>query len=166
MIPKILKNFNLFVDGTHYAGLVDELSLPKLALKTEEHRAGGMDIPIDFDMGMEKLDCDFTLCEYRPEVLAQLGIYNNPIIPLNFKGALNDETGVIPVEVEIRGTWRDMEMGSWKAGDKATLKVSITGRYYKLTIDGNDVVEIDSENLLRSIGGTDQLAEVRTAIGL
>ena len=36
MLPRILKNFNLFVDGRGYAGRVDEITLPKLTIKTEE----------------------------------------------------------------------------------------------------------------------------------
>ena len=39
-LPRVLKNMNLFVDGRGYAGRVDEIQLPKLTLKTEEHRAG------------------------------------------------------------------------------------------------------------------------------
>lgn len=49
MLQKILKNFNAFVDGRGYAGRIDEISLPKLSIKTEEHRAGGMDIPVAID---------------------------------------------------------------------------------------------------------------------
>ncbi|WP_410541965.1 phage major tail tube protein [Wolbachia endosymbiont (group A) of Portevinia maculata] len=64
MLPKILKNFNVFVDGRGYAGKIDEITLPKLTIKTEEYRAGGMDIPINIDMGMEKLEADFTFAEY------------------------------------------------------------------------------------------------------
>jgi P2 family phage contractile tail tube protein len=30
------------------AGRINEISLPKLSVKTEEHRAGGMDIPVAF----------------------------------------------------------------------------------------------------------------------
>ena len=32
IIPKILKNFNLFIDGRGYAGRVEEVTLPKLNL--------------------------------------------------------------------------------------------------------------------------------------
>lgn len=35
MLPKILKNFNVFVDGRGYAGKIDEVTLPKLTIKTE-----------------------------------------------------------------------------------------------------------------------------------
>ena len=54
--PRVLKNMNLFVDGRGYAGRVDEIELPKLTLKTEEHRAGGMDVPVLIDLGMDKME--------------------------------------------------------------------------------------------------------------
>ena len=61
MIPKILKNFNLFIDGRGYVGKCEEVNPPKLSIKSEEYKAGGMDAPIAIDMGMEKLEASFTL---------------------------------------------------------------------------------------------------------
>jgi len=56
MLPQILKNFNVFANGVSYAGRAEEVSLPKLTVKTEEFRGGGMDAPVELDMGMEKMD--------------------------------------------------------------------------------------------------------------
>jgi P2 family phage contractile tail tube protein len=68
----ILRNFNLFVDGTNYAGQIEEINLPKPTVKTEEHRVGGMDAPIALDMGMEALKADFTLTGFDPRRPARL----------------------------------------------------------------------------------------------
>nr|BFE89957.1 hypothetical protein GCM10020185_04930 [Pseudomonas brassicacearum subsp. brassicacearum] len=54
MIPETLANLNLFADGVSFQGDVPSLTLPKLTLKMEEHRGGGMDAPVELDMGMEK----------------------------------------------------------------------------------------------------------------
>ena len=40
MIPQILTNTNLFVDGVSFAGDVPSLTLPALKVKTQEYRAG------------------------------------------------------------------------------------------------------------------------------
>ena len=64
-LPRVLKNMNLFVDGRGYAGRIDEIQLPKLTLKTEEHRAGGMDLPVEIDLGMEKLEAELTIADGR-----------------------------------------------------------------------------------------------------
>ncbi|WP_243260345.1 phage major tail tube protein, partial [Pseudomonas aeruginosa] len=52
MIPQTLTNTNLFIDGVSFAGDVPSLTLPKLAVKTEQYRAGGMDAPVSIDMGL------------------------------------------------------------------------------------------------------------------
>lgn len=166
MIPKILKNFNLFVDGRGYAGRVDEVTVPKLGLKTEEHRAGGMDTPIELELGMNKLECDFTLSEYDPEILKMFGLSNWAQVGLSMRGALDGEAGVTPVTVTLRGAWRDLDFGNWKAGERAPLKVTVALRYYRLNIGGDDLIEVDAENMVRKIAGVDQLAEMRWAIGL
>ena len=165
-LPKVLKNFNLFVDGRGYAGLVEELTLPKLDLKMDELYNGGMDAPIDLEMGMSKLECDFTLSEYNSDVIRQFGLRNGAQAPLTLRGGLDDETGVTPVIVNVRGAWKDLDLGSWKAGEKAPLKVMVTLRYYKLTIGGEELVEVDVPNMVRIINGEDQLAAMRDAIGL
>jgi len=53
----ILKYLNLIVDGRGYAGKIEEYSAPDLTVSTEEFRGGGMDAPIDIDMGQEKMTC-------------------------------------------------------------------------------------------------------------
>ncbi len=168
MIPKILKNFNLFVDGNGYAGVVEELTVPKLSVKMDDHYAGGMDAPIALEMGMEKLECDFTLCEYDPAIINLFGLRDGAQVGLTLRGGLDNEdvNTVTPVVVSLRGAWKEIDLGSWKAGEKAPLKVSVTLRYYKLEIDGTELVEIDVNNMVRKINGTDQLESMRSAIGL
>lgn len=167
MLPSILRNFNLFVDGQGYAGKVDELTLPKLTLKTEEHRAGGMDAPIELDMGMEKLECEFTLSEYAPQVLKLFGLVEGGVVPLTLRGAEETGDGTIrPIVVNLQGLFRELDSGNWKAGDKAQLKCQIACRYYKLTSDSNELIEIDVENMVRKINGVDQLQAMREAIGI
>jgi len=166
MIPKVLKNFNLFVDGRGYAGRVEEVSLPKLSLKTEEIRAGGMDVPIQLDMGMEKLECDMTIAEYDPELLKMFGLNDGAQVPLTLRGAFDGEAGVMPVVLTLRGAWREIDFGNWKAGEKASLKISVALRYYRLEMDGKEIVEVDAENMVRKINGKDQLQAMRAALGM
>ncbi|WP_045856256.1 phage major tail tube protein [Teredinibacter purpureus] len=166
MIPKVLKNFNLFVDGRGYAGRVDEVTLPKLSLKTEEFKAGGMDVPIELEMGMNKLECDITISEYDTEIIKMFGIREGAQVPLTLRGGLDGEEGVAPVVVSITGAWRDLDFGGWKAGEKAPLKVSIAARYYRLEIDGQELIEVDAENMVRKINGVDQMEAMRSALGM
>lgn len=167
MLDDILKNMALFVDGRGYAGNVEELTLPKLTMKTEEFRNGGMDAPIEIEMGMEKLECEFTLTRFDKEVLKLFGLAPGKAIPLTIRGAIVSDSGnQLAVVVNLQGILKEMDPGNWKPGEKATLKATIALRYYKLTHDGETVHEIDVPNMVRIIGGEDQLAVTRSALGI
>lgn len=166
MLPKRLKNMTAFVDALGYAGRVEELQLPKLALKTEEYRAGGMDTPVELDMGMEKMEAVLTFTEYDPELFGRFGLVDGNAVPLTLRGAVENDTGADAVIVSLRGQIKELDSGSWKPGDKGTLKASVACRYYSLSIAGKDVIKIDAENMVREINGTDQLAGQRKALGL
>ena len=167
IVPKVLKGFNLFVDGIGFAGLVEEVTLPKLDLKMTDVYNGGMDVPIGMEMGMEKLECSFSLSEYNTNVLKQFGLRDGSRVSLAMRGGLDDEDGgVIPVTVNLVGAWKGLDMGAWKSGEKAPLKVSVGLRYYKLTIGSEELIEVDVVNMVRIINGKDQLADMRAAIGI
>ncbi|MCG5240436.1 phage major tail tube protein [Azospirillum doebereinerae] len=167
--PRVLKNMSLFVDGSGYAGRVDVLTLPKLVLKTAEHRAGGMDMTVLLDMGMEKLEAILKLSDFDPDLFRSFGLLDTVGIPVTLRGAFQAQGSaeVSSVVVSLRGGWVEMDAGEWKmGGEKSTLTVKMAVRYYKLTMNGDDLVEIDAVNMVRTIGGIDQLAVQRAAIGL
>ena len=167
MLDDILKNMALFVDGRGFAGNVEELTLPKLTLKTEEFRNGGMDAPIEVEMGMEKLESEFTLTRFDKNVLKLFGLAPGQLTPLTIRGAVISDDGTqTAVLVNLQGIVREMDPGNWKPGEKATLKIMMALRYYKLTHGGDVVHEIDIPNMVRTIGGVDQLSAVRSALGI
>jgi len=167
-MPKTLKNFNLFVNGNNYAGLVEELTPPKVAIKSEEHRAGGMDGPIAIDMGMEELSLEFTLAEYDSDVLNATGILNAKETTFTLRGAINDDSSPSsdPVVITARGGISESDLGSWKSGDKTALKLTAKLKAYKLTVKGATIYDIDFMTLKRVIDGVDQMESIRANIGL
>jgi len=167
MLDDILKNTALFVDGRGFAGNVEELTLPKLTLKTEEFRNGGMDAPIEVEMGMKKLESEFTLTRFDKNVLKLFGLAPGQLTPLTIRGAVISDDGTqTAVVVNLQGIVREMDPGNWKPGEKATLKIMLALRYYRLTNGGDVVHEIDVPNMVRTIGGVDQLSAVRSALGI
>ncbi|WP_341807904.1 phage major tail tube protein [Wolbachia endosymbiont (group E) of Neria commutata] len=168
MLPKILKNFNVFVDGRGYAGRIDEITLPKLTIKTEEYRAGGMDIPISIDMGMEKLEAEFTFSEYDTELFRLFGLIDGNSVSLTLRGGMqgSGNNDIEAVVINLRGIFREFDFGSWKPAEKTTLKCTVAAHYYKLTISGNELIEIDAENMIRRINGVDQMALLQTVLGI
>jgi len=167
MIPETLANMNLFVDGISFQGDVPSLTLPKLALKMEEYRPGGMDMPIEMDLGMEKLESSFTTTGMRKEALKFFGLADgnafNGVFRGSFKGQKGETKAVI---VTQRGTLKELDMGDWKPGDKAEHKHAIALTYYKLEVGGEVIYEIEPMAMKRVINGVDQLASQRRDLGL
>ncbi|MEW2928333.1 MULTISPECIES: phage major tail tube protein [Pseudomonas] len=167
LIPETLANTNLFVDGVSFQGDVPSLTLPKLTLKTEEHRAGGMDIGIELDMGMEKMESNFTTTGVRKESLKFFGLADGNAFNGTFRGSFKGQRGATKaVVVTLRGLLKELDMGDWKAGDKAEVKHGIAVTYYKLEVGGELIYEIDPIGMKRVINGTDQLASQRSDLGL
>jgi P2 family phage contractile tail tube protein len=155
MLPKILKNFNLYVDGRGYAGRVEEITLPKLTLKTEEFLGAGMSAPVEIDMGMEKLEMDLTFAEYDPELFKLFGLTNGSEIAFTIRGVLGG-TDAEFVIINVRGFFKELDLDTWKPAEKAALKCSIACTYYKLSINGIELIE-----MVRNVNGSDQLAQFR-----
>jgi P2 family phage contractile tail tube protein len=167
-LPKKLKNFNLFVNGLSYAGLVPEVTLPKLTRKTEDYQAGGMQGPVKQALGMEGLELQWTMGGFDRETLAQWGVTTVAGLLLRFAGALQqDDTGAITaLEVVVRGYHTEMDPGTAKAGDKTEIKITSALSYYKVSMNGVTVIEIDMVNSVYVVGDEDLAAAERLALGL
>jgi P2 family phage contractile tail tube protein len=163
----IRKNMSLFVDGRGFAGQVEEFTPPKMALKLEEFRAGGMNTPIDLTMGLEKMECDFSLVQYSKDVLALFGLAAGTTVPIVMREALESADGTVTAVVHtIRGRIKEVDQGSPKAGEKTSLKFTMSLTYYKLQHGATVVQEIDAENMIHVVNGVDQLAAQRAALGI
>lgn len=166
-LPRKLKLMNLFIDGDQFLGSVNEVTTPKLAMKVEEYRAGGMIAPVEINLGIEKLEAEFKMGGYMLDLVRKFGAEIDGV-PLRFLGAYEqDDSGeVTSVEIVMRGRFSEIDNGNSKVGDdtEQTYKVPLT--YYKLIENGQEVVEIDSLNTIFKVDGKDRLEEHRKAIGL
>ena len=166
-VPRVLKNFSLFVDGRGLAGTVSTLTLPTLTTKMEEFRGGGMDAPVEIDMGMEKLEASFELFDYEENVLGLYGLADGAATQLTARGALRrDGEAAVAMVVNMTGVIKAMEPGDWQAGEQTTMTCQVALRYLKITVGGTEAIEIDKVNMIRRINGADQLESIRSAIGV
>lgn len=167
-LPRKLKNYNLFHDGNNFVGLVPEVTLPKLARKMDEYRAGGMDGPVDSDGGGELLTIEWTAGGFIKEALRRFGATSATAVALRFAGAYQrDDTGEVDaVEVVVRGRYKELDFGTEKPGEPTAHKYTLTCAYYRLDINGRTEIEIDQLNMIYIVDGVDILADQRRAIGL
>ncbi len=166
-LPQTLKNFAVFLDGRAYIGKAPECNLPKLTIKKDDYRAGGMDVPIAIDMGMEKMECTFTLAECNANALGLFGLIAGADKNLVFRGAAQTQgSAAVPIVATIRGRVHEVDPGTWKAGDQQAEKYMISVNYYDLNVNGTDVITIDIVNMIRLINGSDEMASLRAALGM
>lgn len=164
---QILKNFNIYVDGRSYAGNAEEFQPPALNIVGEDHRAAGMDAPVEIDMGMEKLEASFKVSKWDKHLIGKWGATNGGRIPLVFRGALESQDGtVIAVECSLYGKIHGLETDAITPGAKAGQTYRFAATRYVWKQDGEVLHDIDVLNCKRIINGVDRLAAIRKAIGL
>lgn len=162
MAISALKNYVVYIDGIGYAGKVEQGNPPKITLKTEEFMGAGMLAAIDISMDtVEKMTFDVTLVEHNPVIESLFGQSGTAV---TFRGvAGEDNTAVI---IETKAMIKEVDPGTWEAGKKGSIKIGLTASYYKKTVGGDPVLEIDAENFIFNVGGSDLLANMRSALGL
>lgn len=162
--PRTIRGYNAFIDGFGYFGKTTTAKLPVLKIKGEDHRGAGMDAPVSIDMGMDGMSSEIEFAEWSPELLQLFGTKKRLILR---PGALGEDSFVADAYIAtIGGRWSGAEMDGLEQGKGAKLKLTTSVDYYRLEMNGKEMFEIDVENGKRIIGGTDQLADMRRAMGL
>lgn len=163
--PRQIRNFNAFVDGVSYFGMATEGKIPDPKINTAAFRGAGMDAPAGVDMGMEAMSAEITFAEWNAVLLKKLG-RNERFV---FRPAAMGEGNAFDTDtiiVTVGGLITMNEFGGLKPGENSTLKMTIDLRYYRFEHNGEELWEIDIEAGKRVIGGVDQLADIRRAMGL
>ncbi|AOJ36565.1 MULTISPECIES: phage major tail tube protein [Burkholderia] len=167
-MPRKLKGFNLFQNGENFVGQVVEVTLPKLTRKMEDYQGGGMSGPIKVDFGQEGIQLEWTCGGFMRSVLGQYAITKHDGVLLRFAGGYQseDSTNVDAIEIVIRGRHSEIDPGTAKSKEDTAFKVTTVASYYKLSVNGQDVIEIDFVNMIEKVNGNDLFAALRNAIGL
>ncbi|HEY0626696.1 MAG TPA: phage major tail tube protein [Allosphingosinicella sp.] len=168
-LPRKLKNMMVFHNGVAYVGEATSVTLPKLARKLEEYRAGGMDGPVGIDMGQDGLlELEHAYGGFMREIIRGFGVTEADGEMLRFVGAYQrDDSGEVDrVEIVARGRHQEIDPGEAKPGEDTEFKVKTVLAYYKLEVNGVEEVEIDVLNMVFRVGGVDRLAAQRAALGI
>ena len=165
-VADLMRNINLYIAGTQYAGKISSVTPPDLAINVEEYRGGGMDIPIPIDRGMEMMTSEIVLNAYDKELLGTWGVRVGASTEFTIKAALEaydgDTTGVV---ITMRGRVTNISRAPFEGqGETPEMTLMLGLSYYKEQIGADVVVEIDALNFKRIVNGVDHLAEVRAAI--
>ena len=136
----------------------------------EAFRGAGMNGPVKADLGMsdDGLQFEWTLGGLDLTALKQFGAIKADGVMLRFAGAYQqDDTGeTVACEIVVRGRHETIDMGEAAPGEDTEHKITTACTYYKLIVNGEEIIEIDVLNFIEKVDGVDLLEAQRKAIGL
>lgn len=170
-MPRKLKLMNVFLNGYSYQGVAKSVTLPKLTRKLENYRGVGMNgsAPVDLGLDDDALSMEWSLGGFPDSVIWELYAATGvDAVPIRFAGSYQrDDTGeTVAVEVVMRGRQKEIDTGEGKQGEDTESKIFVVCTYFRLTMDGKELVEIDTINMIEKVNGVDRLEQHRRNIGL
>lgn len=169
-LPAKLKHLNIFNEGRTYVGEAESFTRPNLTRKLEAWRGGGMSGAAHVDHGLDDdaLQMTWVIGGYAPQAITQMGVAEAGGVLLRFVGSMQrDDTGdVDALEIVVRGRHSEIDTGEYKTGEDSNKTITTYAVYYKETLNGEVLCEIDLLNGIENFGGVDRMAEHRRAIGM
>jgi P2 family phage contractile tail tube protein len=142
------------------------VTIPKLVIKTEDWRGGGMLGQVPIDMGLDKLEFEFSMGGLIQAALAQFGTTALAGALVRFVGAYqDDQTGTTRPSRSSHGPLYRDRLRQRQGGDNTVHKYKLACSYYRLIVDGVDWIEIDLINMIFIVMGVDRYADIRAALG-
>lgn len=168
MLPRTLKNFNVFVDTHSWAGVAESVTIPKITKKTDDYRGAGMIGDIALSMGYEKLEGEVVYAGFDVKQYRQLAVCGTSDLPVRFVGLYErqDNCTTQNIEIYMRGQALELDPGDSKNGERTEIKMSYNFTYYRMEVDGVVQVELDFINGIERFGDSDIAEQIRELLGL
>lgn len=169
-IPDKLTDFRIYNDAQDLLGVAD-IDLPDFEADSDEIKgaglAGVLDTPAlgqfkSLQVGLNfrtPTDATFTLLAPKVHKLSLYGSIQH------FDGVAS-EIKEIPCKIYVHGLPKKKSMGKFDSGKKTETKLELELTYIKISLDGEDKLELDKLNYIFMVDGKDYLAAVRVNLGL
>ncbi|WP_168404441.1 phage major tail tube protein [Erwinia amylovora] len=162
-----LRAWTFFRQGIRIQG-AHEFTPPVLAITKTDLRTGAQDAPTPVDDGMEAMTCQIKFYGLDVDMLTSFGFVSGSRPRFTaYQGYLGNGTARGTVE-EIEGfimTVTPDARGNSGLSENATT-VDIAVNYYRQSLDGRELFEIDTERFARRINGRDVLSGLATKVRL
>jgi len=168
-IPVKLANATVYFENQELLGIAD-VELPKVEFDTETLKglgiAGEIEVvnPAYIKPMNAKLKFNTTTKAFaklsQPKA-HEIEVYG----ATQFKDDATKEIKYGQVRAYLKATAKTTNTGKAEVGKTMDAEIELTVYVYKLEIDGQLVLEVDPENFVLNIDGTDYLKDVRTALG-
>lgn len=169
-VPEKLINFRVYEDNNDLVGIAD-VELPSLEALTETVKGAGIAGEIETPV-LGHYSSMEVVFNWRTLTKSVVTLAKQGGLSLDVRGSIQAydssaaEYKTIPVKVIVRGLPKRVELGKLDAGATMDASNTVEAYYLKLTVDGDEVIEIDKYNFIAKIDGTDYLASVKEDLGL
>jgi uncharacterized protein len=151
-------------------GRAMEVELPSVTATMEDFEAMGMNAKLELPTGIDKMEAKISWNSMYPEAEVRFGsVYDAVNIQVRSSSAIHEggsRTEEQPVVVFLRGTPKANAGGTFKQNSFEGRETDLNVTYYRLRINGVDLVEIDALNNIYKVGGVDKLAQFRANLGI
>lgn len=169
-IPEKLINYRVYLEGADLLGTAD-VTLPNLEAMTETVKgagvAGEVESPVLGHFKSMTLGIKWRTVHKEAVKLAVQKPHQ-----LDVRGAIQvmdhgaGQYTTVPVKLVVKGVPKKLGLGKMDPGKMMDTETELELSYLKLTVDGEEQVELDKYNFIYKVQGEDQLSKVRAALGL
>lgn len=165
-----LTNGVLWYQGQCTYGKTEEINNPEIVAKMIDHKVAGMAGSVKLPSGWDQMEASFKLNGPLDEI-ARDAANVKAQREFMFRGSVEGYKGQSLVSersyVAIwRGTFTNSGGGAIRQHENVELNYKVSCTYYKLTIDGKTIHEIDFINNIVIVGGVDLLANYKANLGI
>ena len=169
-IPEKLINTKVYRSGVHLVGAADA-KLPSIEAMTETIKGAGIAGEVDSPtLGHYKsMTVELNFRHTTPEFMT---LAVQQAHELDLRGAVQvydaaaGKFSVKSIKVVIRAFPKKTDLGKLDSGTKQEPTWEGEVVYLKVFLDGQEKIEIDKYNFISKVDGVDQLADVRSALGM
>lgn len=164
-----ITNANVYIDGTSFLGRAEEVTLPQIKHLMAEHKGLGLVGKAEFFSGIDKLESKIKWASLYSEVMKKAADPTKTV-QLQVRGSLETYTGQgrtqeVAVVVALTASFKDFPLGGHKQHDNAEYETNLSVYYAKMTIDSEEIFEIDVLENIYKVAGTDILENYKKNIG-
>jgi len=162
--PQTLVDANIFVNGKHHLGVSSKVKLPTIEFLKNEQKAGGFEREL-FNGVLGKMEGELTFRTFSDKAFdaAKLAYQSSDHTEILIKASYYQDGKKYAIVANWKGN-ANVEDKEFEASGEVerTLKMSIV--VADLTINGKQEYQIDSDNMVLVVAGTDMLADLRGQI--
>jgi hypothetical protein len=163
-----ITNANIYLDGGSLLGKAEEIKLPDVTAKMNEHKALGMIGTVELPSGFDKMEGEIKWSSFYKDVMAKVA---NPFKFVALQVRANVETYGAQGRIEEKAlvtfltvAFKKNPGGTFKQHDNAEFPTSYSCYYIKQQLDGQDVLEFDAMSNIYKVNGEDMLANYRNKV--